>query len=90
VSACLIALVNRTGKHVQLSLLSGATAMLESAQSLRAGDNDLGFPHQEAPSSGRLHRRGLCLPRQCRRKGAQVKRFCALEPESCTGLARIH
>jgi hypothetical protein len=90
VSSCLIALVNRTGKHVQLSLLSGATAMLESAHSLRAGESDLGFPHQEGAFFGNVFTGEAFTCRgSAAGKGAQVKRFCALEPGSCTGLAEF-
>jgi hypothetical protein len=90
VSSCLIALVNRTGKHVQLSLLSGATAMLKSTQSLQAGESDLGFPHQEGAFFGNVFTGEAFTCRgSAAAKGAQVKRFCALEPESCTGLAEF-
>jgi hypothetical protein len=90
VSACLIALVNRTGKHVQLSLLSGAPAMLKAAPSLNAGETDLGFPHQEGVFFGNMFTGEAYACRgRAAAKGAQVKRFCALDPDSCTGLAEF-
>lgn len=87
VSSCLIALVNRTGKHVQLSLLSGAPAM---GKALTPNENDLGFPYQEGAFFGNVFsgEAYTCRGRDVE-KAAQVKRFCALEPESCTGLAEF-
>jgi Carbohydrate binding module (family 6) len=90
VSSCLIALVNRTGKHVQLSLLSAAPGMVQSAKSLMAGETDLGFPHQEGAFFGNVFSgEGYACRGSEAGKGAQVKRFCALEPESCTGLVEF-
>jgi len=90
VSSCLIALVNRTGKHVQLSMVSGAPAMLQSARSLQAGEGDLGFPHQEGAFFGNVFTGEAFTCRgSAAGKGAQVKRFCTLEPESCTGVAEF-
>jgi len=90
VSSCLIALSNRTGKHVQLSLLSAAPAMLKSASSLKPADTDIGFPHQEGVFFGNVFKGEAYACRgSAAVKGAQVKRFCALEPESCTGLAEF-
>jgi hypothetical protein len=87
VSSCLIALVNRTGKHVQVSLLSAAPSM---AKALTPGDTDVGFPHQEGAFFGNVFSGEAYA---CRghdaAKGAQVKRFCALEPASCTGVAEF-
>jgi hypothetical protein len=87
VSSCLIALVNRTGKHVQLSLLSAAVA---TSAGLTPNDNDIGFPHQEGAFFGNVFSGEAYA---CRghdvQKGAQVKRFCALEPESCTGVSEF-
>jgi hypothetical protein len=90
VSSCLIALSNRTGKHVQLSVLSAAPAMLKSASSLKPGESDIGFPHQEGVFFGNVFTGEAYACRgSAATKGAQVKRFCALEPESCTGLAEF-
>ena len=90
VSSCLIALSNRTGKHVQLSLLSAAPAMLKAASSLKPTDTDIGFPHQEGAFFGNVFTGEAYACRgSAAVKGAQVKRFCALDPESCTGLAEF-
>jgi hypothetical protein len=87
VSSCLIALINRTGKHVQLSLLSMAPSL---PAALAPGESDLGFPHQEGAFFGNVFSGEAYA---CRghdvEKAAQVKRFCALEPASCTGLAEF-
>jgi hypothetical protein len=86
VSACLIALTNRTGKHVQVSLLSAAVPSL--GPSLAPNENDIGFPHQEGAFFGNVFsgEAYACRGRDAE-KGRQVKRFCALEPASCSGLA---
>ena len=87
VSSCLIALINRTGKHVQLSLLSAAPSL---SPALSPNDNDRGFPHQEGAFFGNVFtgEAYACRGRDVE-KAAQVKRFCALEPASCTGLAEF-
>ncbi len=87
VSSCLIALINRTGKHVQLSLLSTAPSL---SNKLLPNDDDLGFPHQEGAFFGNVFsgEAYACRGRDVE-KAAQVKRFCALEPRSCTGLAEF-
>jgi hypothetical protein len=87
VSSCLIALINRTGKHVQLTLLSTAPSL---SQALSPNDNDLPFPHQEGAFFGNVFtgEAYACRGRDVE-KAAQVKRFCALEPASCTGLAEF-
>ena len=87
VSSCLIALINRTGKHVQLSLLSTAPSL---AATLSPNEDDLGFPHQEGAFFGNVFsgEAYACRGRDVE-KAAQVKRFCALEPASCTGLAEF-
>jgi hypothetical protein len=90
VSSCLIALSNRTGKHVQLSMLSGAPAMLQAAKALRPAESDLDFPHQEGVFFGNVFSGEAYACRgSAAAKGAQVKRFCALDPESCTGFAEF-
>ena len=38
-SSCLLALANRTGKHVSVSLISGAPAVVKVASSMRPGDS---------------------------------------------------
>ncbi|HEX2656945.1 MAG TPA: carbohydrate-binding protein [Polyangia bacterium] len=83
VSSCLIALTNRTGKHVELSLLSAATGMNEG---LLPNAHDVDFPHQEGAFFGSVfsgvayacHGHGVA-------KAPQVKRFCAHDPTSCSG-----
>jgi hypothetical protein len=87
VSSCLIALINRTGKHVQVSLLSSAPSL---SNKLLPNDDDLGFPHQEGAFFGNVFsgEAYACRGRDVE-KAAQVKRFCALEPASCTGLAEF-
>jgi hypothetical protein len=90
VSSCLIALSNRTGKHVQLSLLSSAPAMVKTAKSLYASESDRAYPHQEGAFFGNVFsgEAYACRGRDAA-KAAQVKRFCATEPESCSGLAEF-
>ena len=85
VSSCLIALSNRTGKHVVVTLLSGAPAM---GPRLIPDKNDVGFPHQEGAFFGNVFsgEAYACRGRDVR-KAAQVKRFCALEPVTCSGIA---
>jgi hypothetical protein len=87
VSSCLIALSNRTGRHVELSLLSAAPSLGEK---FRPSADDLAFPHQEGAFFGNVFS-GRAFA--CRGSGAdkapQVKRFCAVDPESCSGLAEF-
>jgi hypothetical protein len=87
VSSCLIALINRTGKHVQLSLLSAAATL---PKTLGPSENDIGFPHQEGAFFGNVFsgQAYACRGKDVE-KGAQVKRFCALAPETCTGLTEF-
>ncbi len=88
VSSCLFALTNRTGKHVAVSLLSAAAKM---SPSLAPSENDLGYPHQEGVFFGSVFGTGEAYACQgsAVRKAPQVKRFCAGEPASCSGLARF-
>jgi len=87
VSACLLALVNRTGKHVALSLLSAAPSLVKK---LGADDHDLAFPHQEGTFFGNVfENEGFVCRGTGAEKAAQVKRFCALDPASCEGLVRL-
>lgn len=83
VSSCLIALTNRTGKHVELTLLSTALGMNKG---LLPDSHDVDYPHQEGAFFGSVFS-GVAYA--CRGRGAakapQVKRFCALAPASCTG-----
>jgi hypothetical protein len=85
VSACLIALTNRTGKHVALSLLSGSPAL---GAAFRANADDAEFPHQEGAFFGNVFS-GQAFT--CRGRDAdeapEVKRFCAVAPQTCGGLA---
>ena len=85
VSSCLIALTNRTGKHVALSLLSGAPGL---GAAFRASDDDVAFPHQEGAFFGNVFsgQAFTCRGRDAE-KAPQVKRFCAVAPETCGGLA---
>jgi hypothetical protein len=87
VSSCLIALTNRTGKHVMLSLLSASPQMSDK---LRPDQHDIGFPHQEGAFYGNVFsgEAFACRGRDVQ-KGAQVKRFCAREPASCSGIAQF-
>ena len=84
VSACLLALTNRTGKHVQVSLLSASPRM---SAALRPSASDRAFPFQEGAFFGDVFRGPgyVCHGRDAG-KGPQVKRFCAAEPASCDGL----
>lgn len=85
VSSCLIALTNRTGKHVALSLLSGSAGL---GPAFRPSANDLEFPRQEGTFFGNVFSGQAFI---CRGRDAdqapQVKRFCAVAPETCSGLA---
>jgi len=87
VSSCLIALTNRPGKHVLLSLLTAAPSM---GPALTPDKNDIGFPHEEGSFFGNVFsgEAYACRGRDVR-KAAQVKRFCALEPTTCSGLAQF-
>jgi hypothetical protein len=86
VSSCLIALMNRTGKSVRVSLLSAAPSM----RRLQPSRDDAGFPHQEGTFFGDVFSREAyaCRGREAA-SAAQVKRFCALEPASCTDLVQF-
>ena len=84
VSACLLALTNRTGKHVQISLLSASPRM---SAALRPSESDRAFPFQEGAFFGDVFRGpGYVCHGRDDGKGPQVKRFCAAEPASCSGL----
>ena len=85
VSACLIALTNRTGKHVALSMLSGSPGL---GAAFRASRDDIEFPHQEGAFFGNLFAgQGFSCRGRDAAKGSEVKRFCAVAPETCSGLA---
>ena len=81
-SSCLLALVNRTGKHVDVSMTSAAPSLLAR---LVPNANDLDFPHQEGAFFGNVWTDQTFA---CRgtgvRKGPQSKRFCAAEPATCS------
>lgn len=84
VSSCLVALTNRTGKHVLVSLLSGDPTL---GKSFAPNDDDLGFPHQEGVFFGNVFtNEAYACQGTGVHKGPQVKRFCALEPMTCSGL----
>jgi hypothetical protein len=87
VSACLIALTNRTGKHVELSLLAAGESFGES---LRPGPEDLGYPHQEGAFFGNVFSgQAFACRGDAAGKALQVKRFCAVAPETCSGVAEF-
>lgn len=88
VSSCLAALTNQTGKHVQLSLLSEAMSMPEA---MRPNQSDAEYPFQEGAFFGNVFQGDafVCRGRDAD-KGAQVKRFCALAPGLCNGIANFH
>jgi hypothetical protein len=87
ISSCLFALTNATGKHVKVSLLSGAPDL---APVMGPSDSDREYPFQEGAFFGDMFAGQAFV---CRghdvHKGAQVKRFCALEPALCSGLAHF-
>ena len=87
VSSCLIALTNRTGKHVLISVLSGDSAM---GKKFLPEESDRAFPHQEGVFFGNVfsNEAYACQGRDVG-KGPQVKRFCALEPATCSGLSQF-
>jgi hypothetical protein len=83
VSACLLALTNRTGKHVGVGLLSSAPSLA----ALRPSASDADFPFQEGTFFGNVfHGQGFACRGDEARKGPQLKRFCALDPGSCNGV----
>jgi hypothetical protein len=85
VSACLYALTNPTGKHVEVSLL-GHDASLP--REMRPSRSDLPYEYQEGAFFGNVFagEAYVCRGRDAG-KGAQVKRWCAIEPALCSGLA---
>lgn len=87
VSSCLVALTNRTGKHVLVSILSGDRSMGEK---FLPDDNELAFPHQEGAFFGNVfsNEAYACQGRDVV-KAPQVKRFCAISPATCSGLSRF-
>ncbi len=87
VSSCLAALTNQTGDHVQLSLLSAAPSL---ASLMSANENDLAYPFQEGAFFGNVFagEAYVCRGRDAD-KGAQLKRFCALAPGLCSGIAKF-
>ena len=86
VSACLAALTNQTGDHVQLSMLSAAPSLA----AMSASESDLPYPFQEGAFFGNVFSGEAYV---CRGhdadKGAQLKRFCALTPGVCSGLTNF-
>jgi len=86
VSSCLAALTNQTGDHVQVSMLSAAPSLA----TMSANDNDLAYPFQEGAFFGNVFsgEAYVCRGRDAE-KGEQLKRFCALAPGLCSGLAKF-
>jgi hypothetical protein len=85
VSACLIALTNRTGMHVELSLLAAGESF---GDRLRPGPEDLDYPHQEGAFFGNVFSgQAFTCRGHAAGKALQVKRFCAVAPETCSGVA---
>jgi hypothetical protein len=82
VSSCLISLVNRTGKHVAVSMTSAAPNLLAL---LAPNANDVAYPHQEGAFFGNVwtNQTFACQGTGVR-KGPQSKRFCAAEPAACS------
>jgi hypothetical protein len=82
VSACLIAMANRDGKHVAIELVSAASSL----SMIGATGDDVTYPNQEGVAFGNL----FPSPPQmytCAGTGgdraAEVKRFCLNDPASC-------
>jgi len=85
VSSCLAALTNQTGDHVNLSLVSAAPSLKDT---MGASESDLAYPFQEGAFFGNVFagQAYVCRGPEAD-KGAQVKRFCALAPALCSGIA---
>jgi hypothetical protein len=85
VSSCLAALTNQTGDHVNLTLMSAAPSLKDE---MGPSENDLGYPFQEGAFFGNVFagEAYVCRGRDAD-KGAQLKRFCALAPAFCSGIA---
>jgi hypothetical protein len=85
VSSCLAALTNQTGLHVNVSMMSAAPDL---AANMAPNDNDLAFPFQEGAFFGNVFagEAFVCRGRDAD-KAAQLKRYCALAPASCSGIA---
>jgi len=85
VSSCLAALTNQTGDQVNISLISAAPSLVHS---LSVSENDLAYPFQEGAFFGNVYagEAFVCRGRDAA-KGAQLKRFCALTPALCSGIA---
>ena len=85
VSACLAALTNQTGDHVNLSLMSAAPSLKDV---MSPSENDLAYPFQEGAFFGNVFAGQAWVCRgQDADKGAQLKRFCAIAPAICSGIA---
>jgi len=86
VSSCLAALTNQTGDHVQISMLSAAVSL----PTMSANDNDIAYPFQEGAFFGNVFsgEAYVCRGRDAE-KGEQLKRFCAVAPGLCSGLANF-
>ena len=81
VSACLAALTNQTGMHVNVSMLSAAPSL----KAMSASEDDRAYPFQEGAFFGNVFagEAYVCHGRDAA-KGIQVKRFCAFAPALCT------
>jgi len=81
VSSCLAAFTNRTGKHVNIQLVSAAPTMVRQ---VGADGDDRIYPNQEGAFFGNYWTNEVyaCQGKDVTR-GAQVKRFCAASPASC-------
>jgi hypothetical protein len=80
-SSCLAAHLNRTGKHVNLTLVSAAPSL---EKTIGADNDDLTYPSQEGAFFGNFWQGEVfaCQGRDVT-AAAQVKRFCAADPQSC-------
>lgn len=80
-SSCLAAHLNRTGKHVSVTLVSAAPSMKKA---IGADSDDLTYPSQEGAFFGNFWSEEVfaCQGRDVT-AAAQVKRFCAADPQSC-------
>jgi hypothetical protein len=83
VSACIFALTNPTGEHVQLSLLSSAPG---APPSLAPSDVDRDYTFQEGAFYGNLFsgEAYVCKGTDSDR-GPDRKRWCAFAPNRCSG-----
>jgi hypothetical protein len=87
VSSCLLGLTNRTGRHVELSMASAAASLADRFQ---PSDDDIAFPNQEGAFFGNIFSgHGYACTGHDANKAPRVQRFCAVNPESCSGLVPL-